>query len=277
MKRNMTKLICAIMCLLALAACQKTPESEFIASKKDAEIIETIEPDKGIDSVEQANFPEVYTKSVSFYNDKLVLNIDAGLDFCEKEYCIYEVCQDGFEEGMIENIVEYFCGNRAILSGLQAKSKEELEELLLKFKADIASGATDLSEEEQADTIAWLIERINNASEEIEKTYVDLFADQVNGVIDFESGTSGELMIDNFTGIFLLNNGNGYYETKQTERNGTQKDLDSEIIYVSDTMISPIEETINKDESIEKAYDFLEEIGVEGFGIQANRSRDKNR
>ena len=259
------KLILVILiCTLCLTACQPTPPEEVVISKRDAHIVPTHEP-KPEATVEPVNFPEHYEASQSFYDGRLMINIDADVIYVkDKPYDVYAVEETDYDPNVVQSIITYFCGDKPVYSTHRPKTKADLEAEIIETKRVMNSDDCMETEEDMLAIIEEIKERIPSAPETAEMTPVNLAEEQVSGELDLGEDYPAELSLYHSSKRFEFNTGRGYYEHFAVARDGYQDTLDSEVVYTDDWMHNTYD-GVTVEQAIQIADDFLSQVGIIGF------------
>ena len=146
MKRTIT-LILAAMSLLALTACQTTPDEEFIVQKDTERMVEQAADDSAGTKVSKLKVPDGnYIYSISTADGKLTINVDAPVSVPESEKIpTARVSETGFTQEQVTAFFNYLSPDEKPVTGANeppVMTKDDIQELILRYKQYIAEGTT---------------------------------------------------------------------------------------------------------------------------------------
>ena len=139
-------LILAAMTLLALAACQTTPDEEFVVQKDTERMVQQAADDSAGTKVSKLKVPdENYTYSTSAANGKLTISVDAPVSVPKSEKIpTARVSEAGFTQEEVTGFFNYFFPDgQAVTYNKDEErvlTKDEIEQLILTYKQYIAEG-----------------------------------------------------------------------------------------------------------------------------------------
>lgn len=166
-------LILAAAVLLALPACQATPDEAFVVQKDTERMVSQAADDSTGTKVSELNVPEGnYTFTASAADGKLTITVDAPVTVPGSEKIpTARVSETGFTQEQVTGFFNYlFPDEKPILEddGRDVMTKEEIKELILQYKQYIANGTTEdkmYTEEEMKEEIESLEKQYETAPE----------------------------------------------------------------------------------------------------------------
>lgn len=172
MKRTIA-LILASMTLLALTACQATPDEEFIVKKDTERMVEQAADESAGTKVSKLKVPDGnYTYSTSTADGKLTINVDAPVTVPESEKIpTVRVSETGFTQEQVTAFFNYLFPDEKPVTGAnepRVMTKDEIQDLILTYKQYIAEGTTEekmYTEEEMEEEIKNLEKQYESAPE----------------------------------------------------------------------------------------------------------------
>lgn len=182
MKKTIALIIAAIM-LLALSACQTTPEEEFIVKKDTERMVEQAVDDTTGTKVSKLKVPDGnYTFSTSAMNGRLTITVDAPVSVPESEKIpMARVSETGFTQEQVTGFFNYLFPDEKPVTGANVPSvltKDEIQELTVAYKQYIAEGTV---EEHTLYTVEELEDEIKN----LEKQYKS--APETKPILDMQA------------------------------------------------------------------------------------------
>ncbi len=129
-------MICLLLTIITLAACQATPDKDVVINKEGAEgnIVQNIVTQSGI----FYNFPESWQDTFSFYGNKLIINIDAALDVPDVDtWPVYNVKLTNYSQEEVDAITFTLFGDAVLYSATHRTTKAEYEEMIINCKLAI--------------------------------------------------------------------------------------------------------------------------------------------
>ena len=173
MKKLSALLITFITTLMLSTACQKTPESEFVASKNQNELEEKIEQSQETDAdFIQISLPQRY--SAQYADGKTSIIVDADVIFGDKAPVIHErpvtITQD-----MADIILDVFVGDSDFYNEENVQTKEELENEILALQENLNDPDADWAQATKDDPTEY--ERAKKEKEDYIDTLKELWAD----------------------------------------------------------------------------------------------------
>ena len=127
---RVTRLICILLVMAALTACQATPEKEVIPGKENAE--ENIVQSTEKVSAAAYNFPESWKDTLSFYDGKLTFSIDATLDVPDVDaWPVYNVELMNYSQDEVNAITAALFGGATLYSASHPTTKAEYQEKII--------------------------------------------------------------------------------------------------------------------------------------------------
>lgn len=169
MKRKLIAISLALITAFSLAACQPTPEQEFVVKKDTERMVEqAAEPDNG-SPMDALNIPEGrYAFSATGLDGRLRINVDANIERPDAQTMpIVRVEKGGFSQELVTEIFNYlFAGKTAYDISNTVQAKGDVEKYLLEVKQRLADGSyaeQGYTEEEYRAFIAELEEQYKKA------------------------------------------------------------------------------------------------------------------
>lgn len=240
-----------MMAIVLLSACQPAPEKEIVINKNSSNISESNNETKS--PIIELDIPTEW-KDELIVSSNVTFNIDATVETPNiKKYPIVSVEPTTFTEEQIKNVFEVLVGEKPLYNDTRF-TKSELIEQLVQFKANIANGKSEMSDEENQQQIEILEEAIRNAPEKINTTLseIDFGSEYLNIRVDF----------DNSKGYININN------PKESPRDAA--------IYFNNgigapiTLYSPIIQgdiSITQNESLTMAKELLSNLGINDMSL----------
>lgn len=173
MKRTIA-LILAAMTLLALTACQTTPDEELIVKKDTERMVEQAADESAGTKVSKLKVPDGnYTFSTSAADGRLTINVDAPVAVPESEKIpTARVSERGFTQEQVTAFFNYLFPDEKPVTGdnvPRVMTKDEIQELILAYKQYIAEGTVEektlYTEEEMEEEIKNLEKQYESAPE----------------------------------------------------------------------------------------------------------------
>ena len=174
MKKTIALIIAAVM-LLALSACQATPDEELIVQKDTERMVEQAADESAGTKVSKLKVPDGnYTFQTTAADGKLTINVDAPVSVPESEKIpTARVSETGFTQEEVTAFFNYFFpdGQAVTYNNDEERvlTKDEIGELILTYKQYIAEGTvmqnTLYDEDELKEEIANLEKQYESAPE----------------------------------------------------------------------------------------------------------------
>lgn len=134
--KRVIRMICLLLVMAALTACQATPEKEVIIGKENAE--ENIIQSTASVSAATYNFPDRWKDTLSFYDGKLMINIDAALDVPDVGiWPVYSVELMNYTQEEVDAITTALFGGATLYSASHRTTKAEYEEMIINCRLAI--------------------------------------------------------------------------------------------------------------------------------------------
>lgn len=244
-----------IIVVILLCGCQPTPEEEIVVSKAGG-LVEEIskETDK---PMEKLITPSIWVSNQEYYEGKLTVNINADIFVPDiNQYSIYEVQPIGFTQSQTEKLIKVLLNDQPIKVASQRWTKSQLEELIVKVRANWESGDDmGMSDEEYERSVEDLEKRWVTAPTTIEKTDLETHIESFSetGRIDVQ----GELGREKPATLLILNAGR-LQASKVLFKNNDGIAFNTISIDDLDLAIN-----ISIEEAIKKAEKILAEIGID--------------
>lgn len=158
-------MLCVLLIILS-AGCQPTPETAVVINKNSApEATGNASGEVG----EPFSAPETWTDSIDYAGGRVTVNINADVICKTGVYKQYEIEPLEFTQAQAEKCVEALFGGATLEVIGQRWTKDQIEEFLINFKKQYATGnETGMSEEEYNASVKELERRIANAPETAE-------------------------------------------------------------------------------------------------------------
>lgn len=173
MKRKIIALSLALITAFSLAACQKTPEQEFIVQKDTERMIEQARDEEHGTTAAELGVPEEnYTFSATGADGRLVVNVDAPVIVPSANIPTARVSATGFTQKQVTGLFNYLFPDEKPLittSDVSIRTKGDIQDSILLIKKHIAEGTTEkdmmMSEEGALEEIKRLEEELKMAPE----------------------------------------------------------------------------------------------------------------
>ena len=173
MKRKIIALSLALITAFSLAACQPTPEQEFIAKKDTDRLIEQAGAQEGGTKLSDLGLPDGnYKWSATGADGNLKINVNAKIAVPEGKLPTARVTAAGFEQETVTKLFDYLFPDEKPLnttSDISILTKEDIQNSILLIKKHIAEGTTEkdmmMSEEEALEEIERLEQALKIAPE----------------------------------------------------------------------------------------------------------------
>ena len=169
MKRKIIALSLALITAFSLAACQKTPEQEFVVQKDTERMIEQARDEEHGTTAAELGVPEEnYTFSATGADGRLVVNVDAPVIVPSANIPTARVSATGFTQEQVTGFFNYLFPGEKPLSGtnvLGVTTKAEIQETIIQYKRYLSEGTV---EEHTLYTPEELEEEIKRLEKELE-------------------------------------------------------------------------------------------------------------
>ena len=157
MKRTITFILAAIT-LLALSACQTTPDAKFIVQKDAERMVEQAADQDNGTQLEDVIIPDSYTYESTGADGRLYINVDASIETPNSGVMpIIRVSKGGFSQETVTGIFNYLFPDEKPYSRITVQTKADIEDILINMRKQLADGSykdNDYTEEEYEVLIA---------------------------------------------------------------------------------------------------------------------------
>ena len=168
MKRAITLILAAIM-LLALSACQTTPDEAFIVQKDTERMVEQAVDDSTGTKVSKLKVPDGnYTYSTTAADGRLAINVDAPVTVPESEMIpMAKVSETGFTQEQVTGFFNYLFPDEKPVTGANVPpvmTKGEIQESIVAYRQYIAEGTVE-------EHTLYTVEELEEEIKALEKQY----------------------------------------------------------------------------------------------------------
>lgn len=134
--------------LLTLAACQETPEEEFVVQKDTERMVEQAVDEQAGTKVSKLKVPDGnYTYQTSAADGRLTINVDAPVIVPESEMIpMAKVAEKGYTQEQVTSFFNHLFPDEKPVTGAnvpRVMTKNEIKELIVAYKSYIAKGTTE--------------------------------------------------------------------------------------------------------------------------------------
>lgn len=172
MRRAVTVLLAAMM-VLALTACQATPDEQFVVKKDTERMVEQAKDNSSGTTVSKLKVPdEKYTYSTSAADGRLIISVDATVTVPEsKKIPTARVSETGFTQEQVTVFFNHLFPDEQPVTGDNVPhemTKDEIQERIIAYKQYINEGTTEqymCTEEEMEEEIKKLEQEYMTAPE----------------------------------------------------------------------------------------------------------------
>lgn len=190
MKRKIIALSLALITAFSLAACQPTPEQEFVVQKDTERMVERAKDEDHGTTAAELDIPEEnYTFSATGADGRLVINVDAPVIVPSANIPTARVSATGFTQEQVTGFFNYLFPGEKPLSGTNVPgvtTKADIQETIIQYKRYLSEGTV---EEHTLYTPEELEEEIKRLEKELEAAPDDASLPQ--GTVSDGTMTSG--------------------------------------------------------------------------------------